>query len=100
VAITVRPAYLNSLPSITGLAAIVASSEKLTEPLAGTVTGFVNLNVVFALGSVTVTDCPPPLTIMELNRLGRLALIVTDKMVSAAGISLVMVNEPRLPFRR
>jgi hypothetical protein len=83
-----------SLLSITGLAAIVPFSEKLAEPPAGTVTGLVNVNVVFALGGVTVTDCPAPLTVIELNRPGRLALIVTDEMVSAAGTSLVMVNVP------
>ena len=94
VAVTVKPANLISLPSITGLVAITALSEKRTEPPAGIITGVVKVKVVFAVGGVTVTDCPAPLRIIELNRPGRVTLTVSDATVSVTASSLVMVNVP------
>src|SRR5580704_1227073 len=66
----VRPAYLISLPSITGCMAMTAFTEKVTEPPAGIEMGVVKVNLVVAEGEVTVTDCPAPLRVIVLNRPG------------------------------
>ena len=65
-----RPAYLISLPSITGCMATTAFTEKVTEPPAGIEMGVVKVNLVVAEGEVTVTDCPAPLRVIVLNTPG------------------------------
>src|SRR5262249_41947871 len=86
--------YLTALPNITGLLAITALSEKLTEPPAGIVIGAVKVNVVVEAGGVTVTDCPPPLRVMELNKPGGLTLIVADRTASGIVRLLATVKVP------
>jgi hypothetical protein len=78
----VRPAYLISLPSIAGNIAIMALSEKVTEPPPGTVMGVAKVNVLRAAGGVRVFDCPPTLRVIVLNRVGWLTLIVAEPMFS------------------
>ncbi len=82
------------LPSITGCAAITALSENVTEPRVGTVMGVEKVNVVLAVGGVTVTDCPAPVRVIELNKAGSLTLTVTEAMVSATARSFRTVNVP------
>jgi hypothetical protein len=52
------------------------------------------LNVVVAVGPVTVTDWPPPLRVIELNRPGWLTLTLTELMLSVTERSFRTLNEP------
>jgi len=80
--VSVKLAYLYSLPSITGCNEITALSESVTEPPADTVMGAGKVKVVVPLGGVTVADCPPPVSVIALNRVGWLTLIVAEAMLS------------------
>jgi hypothetical protein len=92
--VSIKPAYLNSLPSITGFIEITPLSDKVTELPAGTANGAGKVNVVVAVGGVTVADWPPPLRVIELNKVGWLTVIVAEEMLSLTARSLWIVNVP------
>ena len=92
--VNVRPAYLNSSFNLTGCIATTALSWKVAEPPGATTIGAVKVKVVVAVGGVTVALCLLLLRVIELNRPGRLTLIVADAMFSATSRLLRTVNEP------
>src|SRR5260370_16687078 len=66
-AVSVRPAYLISLPSIAGFMTIMALSEKVTEPPPGTVMGVAKLNSLRPPAGETHFNSPPTPTSFLLN---------------------------------